>query len=220
MDDVSGTGGTRRRWLIIGGFAVLGVTVIVAVAVAAWQASVHSSHSAEMESRTTTISLLENVEQESGIAATLLLQYVAEGDDMLIPEIQSHSNAAMGSLTEAVAQSDAAGLDEIASDGVGLVVGAGQIIGLRLKGDVQGAEAALEEVTPAFDEFNLAFAGIIGQELQEVHALQARADRASDLATWSLVVAVAAGATLGFVTLVLVARSLISRRASRPAVPA
>ncbi len=219
MDNTERTGGRQRRWLIIGGFALLGVIVIAAAAISAWQASVHRSQSAEMESRTMTVSMLQDVGEESAIAATLLQQYVAGGDDTLIPEIQSHSNAAMGTLTEAAAQSDTAGIDEIAADGAGLAEGAAQIIALRLSGDVQGAAAALEEATPAFEELNLGFAAITEQELQEVDALQGRADRASDLARWSLIVAAAAGATLGVATLALIARSLIRRRASRPAVP-
>ena len=219
MHNVERTGGRQGRWLIIGGFALLGVIVVVAAAVSAWQASVHSSHTAEMESRTTTVSQLQVVEEESGIAATLLQQYVAEGGDTLIPEIQSHSNAAMGTLTEAAAQSDTAGIGEMAAEGAGLNEGAAQIIALRLRGDVQGAAAALEEATPAFEELNLGLAAITEQELQEVNALQGRADKASDLARWSLIVAVAAGATFGFATLALIARSFISRRASRRAVP-
>ncbi len=218
MDNVSQSSRTPRRWPIFGGFALLGIVMIVAAAVSVWQASVHTSHSEEMESRTATVSLLQEVQEESGIAATLLQQYVANGDDTLIPEIQSHSNAAMGALTEAAAQSDSAGIGEIAVAGAGLAEGAAQIVGLRLTGDVQGAAAAFEEVTPAFEEFNLGFAAITEQELQEVDALQGRADRASDLARWSLIVVAAAGATLGFATLVLIARSLIRRRASRPAV--
>ncbi len=219
MDNVARTSSTPRRWLIIGGFALLGVIVIAAAAVSAWQASVHRSQSAEMESRSTTVSLLQDVEEEAGIAATLLQQYVAEGDDTLIPEIQSHSSAAIGTLTEAAAQSDAAGIDEIAAGGASLAEGAAQIIALRLSGDVQGAAAALEEVAPVFEEFNLGFAEISEQELQQVDALHGRADRASDMARWSLIVSAAAGATLGLATLALIARSLIRRRASRPAVP-
>src|SRR3989304_8433133 len=119
MDNVARTSRTPGRRLVIGGCAVLGVIVIAAAAVSAWQASVDRSESADMESRSTTVSLLQNVEQESGIAATLLQQYVADGDATLIPEIQSHSNAAMASLTEAAAQSDAAGIDQIAVDGAG-----------------------------------------------------------------------------------------------------
>ena len=218
MDNVELTAGRHGRWLIIGGFALLGIIVIAAVAVSAWQASVQRSHAAEMELRTTTVSQLQDVGEQSGIAATLLQQYVTEGDDTLIPEIQSHSSAAMGTLTEAAARSDAAGIDEIAADGAGLAEGAAQIIALRLIGDVQGAAAALEEATPAFEELNLGFAAITEQELQEVDALQGRADRASDLARWSFIVAAAAGA-MGFAMLALFARSLIRRRASRPAVP-
>ena len=218
MDNVARTSRTPGRWFIIGGFAVLGITVIAAAAVSAWQSSVHTSLSEEMDSHSTAVSLLQNVEQESGTAATLLQQYVAEGDATLIPEIQSHSNAAMASLTEAAAQSDAAGIDQIAVDGAGLAEGAAQIIGLRLSGNVQGAAAALEGVTPTFEKFNLGVAEITEQELQEIDASQGRADRASDLARWSLIVAAAAGATLAFATLALIARSLISRRASRPAV--
>jgi hypothetical protein len=218
MDNVSRTGGRQGRWLIIGGFALLGVIMIAAAAVSVRQASVRSSHTADMESRTTTVSMLQDVEEESAIAATLLLQYVADGDDTLIPEIQSHSSAAIGTLTEAAALSDAAGIDEIAVDGAALAEGAAQIIALRLSGDVQGAAAALEGAVPAFEELNLGFAEITEQELLEVDALQGRADRASDMSRWSLIISAAAGATLGFATLALVARSLIRRRASRPAV--
>jgi hypothetical protein len=173
-----------------------------------------------MESHTTTVSLLQDVEEESGIAATLLQQYVAEGDEALIPSIQSHSDAALASLMQAAAQGDSEAIQEIAVAGAGLTEGAGQVIGLRLTGDVEGAAATLEAVTPAFEEFNLAFAAAMEQELQEANALQGRADKADDLATWSFTVAAAAGATLGFITLVLAARSLIRRRASGPAVPA
>jgi CHASE3 domain sensor protein len=220
MSNVTRTGGRQGRWLFIGGFAVLGVIVVVAATVSAWQASVHSSRSEDVESRTTTVSLLGDVEKEAGIAGTQLKEYVASGDDTLIPEIQSHSNAAMGALTEAIAESDAAGMDEIEAAGADLTEGAGQIVGLRLSGNVQGAAAALEEVTPAFEEFNTGLAAIAEQELQEVDALQNKADRASDLARWSLIVAAAAGATLGFATLALIARSFVRRRASGPALPA
>ncbi len=219
MDNVERTGGTWGRRLINGGFVLLGVIVVAAVAVSTWQAGVNSSHTEEMESRTATVSQLQEVVEESAIAATLLQQYVAEGGDTLIVEIQSHSNAAMGTLKEASAQSDTVGIDEIVTEGAGLNEGAAQIIALRLRGDVQGAAAALEEASPAFEELNLGFAAITEQELLEVDALQGKADRASDLSRWSLIVAVAAGATLGFATVALIARSLISRRASRRAVP-
>jgi CHASE3 domain sensor protein len=219
MDNVQRTGGRQGRWLIIGGFALLGVILIAAAAVSAWQAGVHDSRSAEMESRTATVSLLQDVEEESGIAATLLQEYVATGDATLIPQIQSHSNAAMGSLREATAESDVAGIDDMAADGAGLNQGATQIVALRLSGDAQAAAAALEAATPAFEELNLGLAGIT-EQLQDVDALQGRADRASDLSRWSLIVAAAAGVTLGFATLTLLARSLIRRRAARPALPA
>ena len=91
MDNTERTGGRQRRWLIIGGFALLGVIVIAAAAVSAWQASVHRSHSADMESRSTTVSLLQDVEEEAGIAATLLQQYVAEGDESRGEEDQRRS---------------------------------------------------------------------------------------------------------------------------------
>jgi hypothetical protein len=219
MDNFERTGGRRGRWLIIGGFALLGVILIVAAAVSARQASVHSSESGEIESRSATVSLLQDVEEESATAATLLQEYVASGDATLIPQIQSHSNAAMGSLREAAAESDVAGIDDMAADGAGLSEGATQIVALRLTGDAQAAAAALEEATPAFEELNLGLAQVT-EQLQDVDALQSRADKAGDLSRWSLIVAAAAGATLGFATLVLLARSLIRRRAARPALPA
>jgi CHASE3 domain sensor protein len=219
MDNIERTGGGWGRWLIIGGFALLGVILVAAAAVSARQASVHSSESGEIESRSATVSLLQDVEDESAIAATLLQEYVATGDDTLIPEIQSHSNAAMGSLREAAAESDVAGIDDFAADGAALNEGAAQIIGLRMSGDAQAAAAALEAATPAFEDLNLGLAQIT-ERLQDVDALQGRADRASDLSRWSLIVAAAAGATLAFAALAVLARSLIRRRAPRPAVPA
>jgi hypothetical protein len=219
MENGTRTGGGVARWLIVGGFALLGVIVIGGAAVSARQADIHSSKTAEIESRAATVALLEDVQEESGIAGTLLQQYVAEGDDALIPQIQSHSDAARGSLLEAAAESDSAAIAEASLSGAGLAEGAAQIIGLRLTGDVEGAAAALEGVAPAFEEFNLAFAGIT-EQLQDVGALQSSADSANDRAQSSLIVAVAAGATLGFVTLALIARSVMRRRAARSAVPA
>lgn len=219
MDNITGTDSGQGRWLIIGGFVLLGVIAMVAAGVYAWQASIHRSETDEIESRAATVSLLQNVEEESEIAATLLQEYVASGDPTLVPEIQSHSNAAMGSLKTAAAESDAAGIDDVAAAGAGLTEGATKIVGLRLGGDAEGAAAALEEATPTFEEFNVGLAGIT-EQLQDVDALQGRADRASDRAGWSLIVAAAAGATLGFAALALIARSRLRRRASRPAVPA
>ncbi len=219
MENDTRAGGGVARWLILGGFALLSGIVIGGAAVSARQADIHSSESGAIESRGATVALLQDVQEESGIAGTLLQQYVAEGDDALIGEIQMHSDAAMGSLLAAAAQSDSAAIDEASVSGAGLAEGASQIIGLRLAGDVEGAAAALEGVAPAFEEFNLGFAGI-AEELQDVGAIQGRADSASDLSRWSLIVSAAAGATLGFVTLALIARLVIRRRAARTAVPA
>ena len=219
MSNFERTSKPRGRWPIIGGFALLGVIVIAAAAVAAWQASVQQSNEDKVESHSTTVALLQNVGEEGGIAATLIQQYVANGDDTLIPEIQSHTAAATESLTGAAAQSDAAGMDEIVANAVGLVGGAGQIIALRQSGDVEGAATALVEVAPAFQELNLALAEVADQELQQAADLQDRADRASGLSQWSLIVSAAAGATLGLAFLALIGRSFISRRVSKPAVP-
>lgn len=219
MNNVAQPGGRQGRWLIIGGFALLGVIVIVAAAVSTWQASVHSSETDEIESRAATVSLLQEVEEESGIAATLLQEYVASGDATLIPEIQSHSNAAMGSLRAVAAESDAAGVSDLATDGADLAEGATQIVGLRMSGNAEGAAAALEAATPAFEDLNAGLAQVT-EQLLNVEALQDRADRAGDVSGWSFIVALVAGVALGFAVLVLLARSLMRRWAARPAVPA
>src|SRR3990170_8269936 len=178
MSSFGQTSKARGRGPIIGGFALLVGIVLAAAAVAAWQASVQQSNEDKVESHSTTVALLQNVGEEGGIAATLLQQYVATGDDTLIPEIQSHTAAASESLTGAAARSDAAGMDEIAADAVGLVGGAGQIIALRQSGDVQGALDALQGVAPAFEELNLGLAEVTDQELQQAADLQDRADGA------------------------------------------
>ncbi len=74
MHNVSRTSGRPGRWLIIGGFTLLGVIAIAAAAVSVRQASVHSSHTTDMESRTATVAMLHDVEEVSGIAATMLQQ--------------------------------------------------------------------------------------------------------------------------------------------------
>src|SRR3989304_1254845 len=215
MSSFGQTSKPQGRWLTLGVFALLGVIVIAAAAVAAWQANVQQSNEDKVESHSTTVALLQNVGEEGGIAATLLQQYVANGDDTLIPEIQSHTAAATESVTGAAAQSDAAGMDEIAADAVGLVQGAGQIIALRQSGNVEGAATALVEGAPAFEGLNLALAEVADQELQQAAVLQDRADRASGLPQWSLIVSAAAGATLALAFLALIGRSFIRRRVSK-----
>jgi CHASE3 domain sensor protein len=218
MDNVAQSSRTPRRWPIFGGFAVLGIIMIAAAAGAVWQASVNNSDLDEMESHSTAVALLQDTEEEAGAAALLLQQYVAEGDDTLIPEIQSHASAAMESLTGAVVQGGVEGIDKIAADGAGLTDGMGQIIALRQSGDVQGAAAVMEEIAPAFEKVTLGLEAAIALELEQVSALQSSADRADKISSWLLIVTAVAGATLGMWAIALVTRSLIRRRASKPAV--
>ena len=204
---------------IIAGFGLLVVILIAAAVGSAWQASVHRSDQNEAESHSSTATLLQDVGDQAQAAAGLLQQYVATGDDSLIPQIQSRSTAAIESLTGAITAGGDASLNDVAVRGAGLAEGAGQVIALRQSGDVQGAAAAMEGISPAFVEFTAGLDEAISLELGEVTALQSSADTAGDISTWLLIVSLAAAGTLGLATAALFARSIMRRRVPKTASP-
>jgi len=215
MSNFGQTSKPHGRWLTIAGFLSAGIVLAVLVAATVWQGNVHKSDTSAMESHSTTAAFLQGAGTEAGIAAPLLLQYVETGDAKLIPEIQDHATLAVKSLTNAINQGGVADLNPIAVEGGRVAEGLAQIIALRQAGDVQGAAAALGQLSPAFAKVTAELEQAVTLELQEVSSLQSSADKADDAASWLLIASIVWGAALGAGVAVLVARSMFGRRVSK-----
>ncbi|MDO8615933.1 MAG: diguanylate cyclase [Dehalococcoidia bacterium] len=194
---------------MIAGFALFTIILAVVAGGSAWQARVHQSDLDDLESHSRTATLLQEAEAQGGAAALLLQRYVIAGDDTLIPEIKTHAAAAVDSLAEAAFLSGASGDSEIASAGVRLAQGAGEIATLRQAGHQEAAAAAMEEIVPVFRDFRLKLEADTEQETQNVADLRARADKAGAVVLWLLILSGAIGAAIGMAGSVLIARSII-----------
>ncbi len=194
---------------IIGGFGLLAVILIVVAGASAWQSRVHQSNLDELQSHSSTATLLQEAEAQAGIAALLVQRYVIAGDETLVPEIESHATATVASLTEAVAREGESDLIDVAVIGAGLAEGSGRVVALRQAGDLEGASAAMEEIVPVFREFRLGLEDATARQLEEVSNLRRSADQAGALAFWLLVGLGTAGAVLGLAASILIARSIL-----------
>ena len=215
MSNFERTSRPQGRWLTIAGFAFAGIVLAVLVAATVWQGNVHDSDISAMESHSTTAAFLQEAGTEAGLTAPLVRQYVETGDARLIPQIQEHTTAAVKSMTGAISEGGVADLSEIAADGGRLADSLGQVIALRQAGDVQGAVAAVEQITPAFETATTQLEEAVTLELQEVSNLQSSADKADDAASWLLIASIAWGAALGVAVTAVVARSMFGKRGSK-----
>lgn len=205
----------QGRWLTIAAFAFGGIVLAVLVAATVWQKNQHDSDISAMESHSTTAAFLQEAGTEAGITAPLVRQYVETGDERLIPQIQEHTTAAVKSMTGAISEGGVADLTKIAADGGRLADSLGQVIALRQAGNVQGAAAAVQQITPAFETATTQLEEAVTLELQEVSKLQSSADKADDAASWLLIASIVWGAALGVALTAVVARSLFGRRVSK-----
>jgi diguanylate cyclase (GGDEF)-like protein len=197
------------RGLLIAGF-VLFFAVLVAVAGgSAWQTHVHQTALNQLQQHSNTASLLQQSEAEAGIAALLLQRYVSAGDSSYVPEIQTHANAAVQSLTQAVASHGVVDLSGIAGSGGDLAQSASQIIALKQSGNDQAAATAMEEIVPGFRQFRLGLEDAANTELQKVSDLRNSADSSAAVALWLLIVSAAIGAVIGLAAAIVIARSII-----------
>jgi len=215
MSDFERTSQPRGRGLTVAGFTIAGIVLAVLVAATVWQGNVHKSDTSAAESHSTTAAFLQEAGTEAGIAAPLVRQYVETGDAKLVPQIQEHVTAAVKSMTGAISEGGVADLTAIRTDGGRLADGLGQVIALRQAGDVQGAAAAVEQLSPAFDKVTAQLGEAVTLELQEVSSLQSSADKADDAASWLLIASIAWGAALGVAVTAVVARSMFGRRVSK-----
>ena len=195
---------------IIAGFGLL-VLILGGVTLgASLQVRAHQADLAELESHSTMASLLQKAEAQAGISALLLQRYVAAGNDAYVAEINDHATAAQEALTAAVAQGTLPEVAQVSTLGAPLVESAARAATLRQKGDIEGAEAALEEMVPIFRDYRLKLEELAAQELERVAELRATADHAGDVALWLLVLSGVIGTVLGLASSIFIARSIIA----------
>ncbi|HLA19523.1 MAG TPA: HD domain-containing phosphohydrolase [Dehalococcoidia bacterium] len=204
------------RGRIITGFGLLVLILIGVAAGSAWQVRTHQAYINDLESHSRTATLLQEAEAQAGIAALSLQRYVIAENAALPPgvqlasEVKSNAAASVDALTKAAAQQGAVDLTDIAVTGASLSRGASEVIALRQAGDAEGSAAAIEELVPVFYQFRLQLEDATALEIQEVANLRSQADRAGKLALWLLIISGAAGAFIGLVASILIARSIIS----------
>ena len=215
MSDFGQTSKPQGRWLTIAGLTFGGIVLAVLVAATVWQGNVHESDTSAAESHSTTAAFLQEAGTEAGITAPLVRQYVETGDAKLVPQIQEHATAAVKSLTGAINEGGVSDLTPIAAEGGRVAEALGQVIALRQSGDVPGAAAALQQLSPAFEKVTAELEQAATLEVQEASNLQSSADKADDAASWLLIASIVWGAALAVGVTALIARSMFGKRVSK-----
>lgn len=213
--------GAPSRLLLTGGALIFGcVATLILIALYAWQIDVRDDKVAEAEGHATAVLRLQDAATNGDIAGELLAAYVLQGDETLIPQINSHADQGVGALTTALSASGSDAISELASGGVELTNGAGKVIALRQSGNIESAAATLEELRPQFEDYGIALEATTNSELETAAALQTDADNADTTAAWFLITALAVGFATGTGLLYVIARSLLKRRAPEAPTPA
>ena len=215
MSNFGQTSRPQGRWFTIAGLTFGGIVLAVLVAATVWQGGVRDSDTKAAEKHSGRAELLQETGTEAGVVAPLLQQYVETGDVKLVPQIQEHATLAVKSLTVAINEGGVADLNPIAVEGGRVAEALGQVIALRQAGDVQGAAAALEQLSPAFEKVTTELQAAVTLELQEASKLQSSADKADSAASWLLIASIVWGAALGVAVTAVVARSMFGRRVSK-----
>jgi len=215
MSNFGQTSKPQGRGLTIAGLTIGGIVLAVLVAATVWQGNVHESDTSAAESHSTTAAFLQGAGTEAGVAAPLVRQYVETGDAKLVPQIQEHATAAVKSLTGAINEGGVSDLTPIAAEGGRVAEALGQVIALRQSGDVPGAAAALQQLSPAFEKVTAELEQAATLEVQEASNLQSSADKADDAASWLLIASIVWGAALAVGVTALIARSMFGKRVSK-----
>src|SRR3990172_2392328 len=97
------------RGRIITGFGLLVLILAIVAGGSAWQVRSHQRYLNDLDSHSSTATLLQEAEAQGGIAALSLQRYVIAEDAALPPgvqlafDVQKHAAASVNALTEAVA---------------------------------------------------------------------------------------------------------------------
>ena len=209
----------RRRWAIIGGLTIASFAVVILAAASLWQSGIRDSRLGEAEPHAARAALLDEAGREGASSVELLRQYVASGDASLLIQMQSHSTTAIRSLTQAASPGGGGELDAITLGGQSLAESAGQVVALRQGGDVAGANAALEGITPTLNQLTFALQNATAQEQQEVSSLHASADSAGQVASWLRAAAIAIGLGVTLIGIIFAFQAVAKRREPGTASP-
>jgi hypothetical protein len=164
--------------------AVIGVCVVVALfAASMWQESTSQSKIDEAQSNLLTASLIGEAQADGTAAGALLNEYVVSGDETLIPQVQASTANAVQNLSAAIAE---AGSDDgnFLAQGSSAVEALAGIIALRQVGDVVAAGAALEELSPGFNQLLADLDAYAGSERAAAVIATSSAEDANTMASW------------------------------------
>lgn len=219
LNQTTGTGGVLSRVLAnspintvkgrtIAGFGFATVLLMCVVASAAWQASVHQSNLAELETHSNTASLLQTAEANAAISGLLLQRYVISGEENYVQEIQDHADAAQASMNEVLTSGHREGLEEVYAAGTLLVQGAARTSQLRQTGNIAEAEALVEEIVPLFREYRTQLESLAAEELEQVATLREQANSTARVTVLLLIISGVVGVTLSAFGGFLLVRSI------------
>ena len=191
--------------------AVIGVCVVVALfAASMWQESTSQSKIDEAQSNLLTASLIGEAQADGTAAGGLLNEYVVSGDETLIPQVQASTATAVQKLSAAIAE---AGADEgnFLAQGSSAVEALAGIIALRQVGEVAAAGAALEELSPGFNQLLADLDAYADSERAAAVTATASAEDANTMASWLALVAGVLAAIIVLAAVVIVIGNLRRR---------
>lgn len=214
------SGPGSRSWAVIGALVLGCLAVTVLIALYAWQVDRRDAKLDAAEAHAEAVLNLQDAASNADIAGELIVAYVSQGDNDLIPQIQEHSDTAIVSITKALSLSSSDDVAVIAQQGTSLADGAGQIIALRQTGNVAAASGTLNELRESFDSFGIVLDNATNAELDTAASLQTDADNADQTASWLLITAMAVGVSTGAGLVYVVASALLKRRVPETPTPA
>jgi len=209
-----------RTWAMTGALVFGCVAVTVLLGLYAWQIDQHDSKAEEAEQHAQAAVYLQEAAAGADVAGELIVAYVTEGDEALVPEIQHHSESAIAGITNALSASSSDEVSAIAREGTSLAEGAGQIIALRQSGKAEQAAATLEEFRGSFDAFGTALNDATNSEFDAAASLLADSDTADQKASWLLITAAVVAAAICGGLLLIVTSALRRRGVSETPTPA
>jgi len=201
--------GNSTRFLAIA--AVIGVCVVAALfAASVWQENTKQSKIDEAETSLLTASLIGEAQADGVAAGETLTEYVATGDDTLIPVIQSSTATAVQNLSSAIGE---AGSDDgnFLAQGSAAVEALAGVIALRQIGDVEGATAAFAQLSPGFNALIADLDAFVESEQAAAAAATSSADSANTTASWLAIAAGSLAAAMALAAVVVVIGNLRRR---------
>lgn len=209
-----------RTWAVTCALVLGCVVLTVLLALYARQIDQRNGKADEAEQHAQAAIYLQEAAADADVAGELIVAYVTEGDEALVPEIQHHAESAITGITNALSASRTDEIATVAREGTSLADGAGQIIALRQSGNLESAAATLEDLRGSFDAFGAALNDTTDSELNTTASLQADADKADEVASLLLIIAAVVAAAICGGLFFVVTRALRKRGVSETPTPA